>query len=186
MILYFFFWEKVLSFYFPVGKKKKEKKNGLRKKKKISYHEMPDLLPRFLVRDPRLPVGGHHPTAGKGPHGPAQVGLAGSAHAALAAKGLVARDHRVARFAGRHPFPDGLDGARRLVAEDAGEQPFWVVAVEGVGVGVAEGGGDDLMFLLLLLLLLKNVRLGFCFSSPSKKSQKPQKRNNNSLPPTSP
>ena len=39
---------------------------------------------------------------------------------------------------------DRLDDGRRLVTEDAGEEPLGVVAVQGVDVGVAERVGDHL------------------------------------------
>jgi hypothetical protein len=110
------------------------------------HHEVPDLLPGLLVRDPRLPVRGHHPSAREGPDAAAQVGLPRGAHAAFPAEGLVARDDRVSGLAGRDALSDGLHDPRGLVSQDAGEESFGVVAVQGVSVGVAEGGGDDLFF----------------------------------------
>ena len=136
--------------------------SSLEEKKKLklhSHHKVPDLLPGLLVRDPRLPVRGHHAPTSEGAHAPAQVRLARRAHAALAAKGLVAGDDGVSRLAGRDPFSHGLDDPGGLVAQNAGEEPLWVVAVEGVGVGVAEGGGDDLSVFFSYFFGLKKSRV---------------------------
>src|SRR5690606_21210090 len=42
-----------------------------------------------------------------------------------------------------HALADRLDDAATLVAEDAGEDAFGVLAGQGIGVGVANTGGDD-------------------------------------------
>lgn len=105
---------------------------------------MPDFLPRRLVRDPRLPVRGHHAPARERAHAAAQVGLSRLAHAARAAESLVTGNDGVSRFTGGHALSDGLDDSGGLVPEHAGEEPLRVVAVQSVGIGVAEGGGDDL------------------------------------------
>jgi hypothetical protein len=44
------------------------------------------------------------------------------------------------------------------VAEDAGEEALGVVAVEDVGVGVAQGGGDDLIFFRVFVLFCKTKK----------------------------
>src|SRR5690606_26672088 len=85
----------------------------------------------------------HQALALSGAHRAAEVGLAGGAELALAALGGIQRDHVVAHRYRGHALADRLDDAATLVAEDAGEDAFGVLAGQGIGVGVANTGGDD-------------------------------------------
>ncbi|MDR6354924.1 hypothetical protein Q3H58_001595 [Pseudomonas psychrotolerans] len=78
-----------------------------------------------------------------GAHRAAQVGLAGFAEFALAAFGGVQRDDVIAHGDRGHALAHRLDDATALVTEDAGEDPFGILAGQGVGIGVADAGGDD-------------------------------------------
>mmetsp|Transcript_67072 Transcript_67072/g.187620 ORF Transcript_67072/g.187620 Transcript_67072/m.187620 type:complete len:286 (+) Transcript_67072:812-1669(+) len=93
------------------------------------------------MSEARLAVAGHHALAGERAHGGAEVDVGPHAELAAAAVGLVARDDVVAGGELRDALADALHDARRLMAEDAGEEALGVQAVEGVGVGVAERDG---------------------------------------------
>ena len=89
---------------------------------------------------------GHQPLALGAPDLGAEIGLGALAEDAivLLALGGVAWDYNVARLDRSHSISDGLDNCRGLMPEHAREQPFWVMAVQGVDVGVAERVGDHL------------------------------------------
>jgi len=89
-----------------------------------------------LVAEARGAVG-HQALALGGADRGAQIGLLAEAAFALAAFGRVERDHMIA---GLHRSDAGshfADDAGAFMAEDRGEDPLAVQAVERIGVGVA-------------------------------------------------
>ena len=88
-----------------------------------------------LVAEARRAVG-HHALALGGANGGAKVGLLAEAAFALAAFGRVERDHVVAGLDRGDACSHLADDAGTLVAEDRGEDPLAVQAVERIGVGV--------------------------------------------------
>ena len=87
---------------------------------------------------------GHHALALGGADRGAEVGLLAEAAFALAAFGRVERDHMVARLDRSDARSDLPDDAGAFMAEDRGENPFAVEAVERIGVGVANSRRLDL------------------------------------------
>ncbi len=96
-----------------------------------------------LVGEPARTVG-HQALALCGAYGGAQVGLPRQAAFALTAFRRVERNDMVARLNAGDPGPDLQNDPGAFMAQDGGEHPLRVEAVQGVGVRMTDAGGLDL------------------------------------------